>query len=79
MSGILGEQNMNLGEITPYFFEGKLIISLSKEWMGLFKGIPKFKITLDKKNRLVIKGPEIKRKLSRKNSLSEHKKTEVLV
>lgn len=69
---------MNLGEITPHFFEDKLIISLSKEWINLFNEIPKFKITLDKKNRLVLQGPIIQ-KLLKNNSLSEHKKMEVLV
>ena len=70
---------MILGEISPYFFENKLIISLSKDWVGLFKEKPKFKVTLDKKNRLVLQSQEIQQSSVRKNSLSEHKKVEMLL
>lgn len=45
---------MNLGEITPYFFEGKLIISLSKEWIESFGNIPKFEVKIDKNKKLVL-------------------------
>ena len=70
---------MILEEISPYFFEDKMIISLSREWMRLFKETPKFKVILDKKNRLVLQGPVVQQSSLRKNSLSEHKKVEVLV
>lgn len=68
---------MNLGTISPYFFEDRLIISLSKEWMKLFNGIPKFKVLLDSKNQLVLQGPTVKKSSSEKKSLSDNKETEV--
>lgn len=69
-----------IGEVSPLFFEDKLIISLSKEWIKLFHEIPKFKILIDNKNRLILQGPTIKtnKKSLKKNSLSEHKILEVL-
>ena len=69
-----------IGVITPYFFEDKLIISLSKEWVELFQEIPKFNIIIDNRNRLVLQGPTIQthKKSSNKNSLSEHKILEIL-
>lgn len=70
---------MNLGTISPYFFEDKLIISLSKEWINLFNEIPKFKVFLDGKNQLILQSPTIQKSSLRKNSLSEHKKVEMLV
>ena len=69
-----------IGAITPYFFEDKLIISLSKEWIELFQDIPKFNVIIDAKNRLVLQGPtiQIHKRLLKKNSLSEHKILEIL-
>ena len=70
---------MNLGTISPYFFEDKLIISLSREWMKLFNEMPKFKVFLDRKNQLVLQSSAIQKNSLSENSLSEHKKVEMLV
>ncbi len=69
---------MILKEISPYFFENKLIISLSRDWLRLFKEVPKFKVTLDKRNRLVLQSQEIQQRSLRENSLSELKKVEMI-
>lgn len=48
-----------IAEVEPYFFEGQLIISLSNQWIKVFGCIPKFDVTLNKQNRLVIESQEI--------------------
>ena len=42
-----------LGEIVPYQFEGKLLISLEEKWVNFFGQIPKFTISL-KDDQLVL-------------------------
>ena len=44
----------NLGTITPILFENNLIISLSKEWISKFSGIPKFSVKINEAGRLCI-------------------------
>jgi len=44
----------NLGSITPTFFENYLILSLSKDWINKFSGIPEFVVIIDNKRRLCI-------------------------
>jgi len=66
-------------KITPYFFEDNLIISMSKDWIGVFRKIPEFEVRIDSKGRLVLIGPTIPSKTVPKNSLSEQKNLEVLV
>jgi hypothetical protein len=44
-----------LGEISPYFFEDKLLISLSKDWVSYFGKIPEFEVILDKTGHLVLR------------------------
>jgi len=38
--------------ISPYLFEGYLIIALHPEWMKLFQGIPTFLVSIDDNQRL---------------------------
>lgn len=67
-----------LESVIPHFFEDRLIISLSKEWVDIFGKIPEFKVFIDSKNRLTLQSKEIQKTVS-ENSLSEHKKVEILV
>ena len=43
---------MNKQTITPYMFEGFLIISLDNKWIDAFGKIPTFEISIDKENYL---------------------------
>lgn len=49
---------INLGTITPLFFEEGLIIALAKEWIDQFSSIPRFNVNIDKKGRLCITSME---------------------
>lgn len=44
---------MKIAENKPYVFENNLIISISSNWIKVFKGIPKFSVTITK-NKLVL-------------------------
>ena len=72
-------KSKKLGKTSPYFFEDNLIISMSKDWIGVFRKIPEFEVMIDSKGRLVLIGPTIPSKTVPKNSLSEQKILEVLV
>ena len=52
--GELGMKSKTIGVTTPLFFEDKLLIVFSKEWIGKFDGIPQFVISIDKKKRLCL-------------------------
>jgi len=41
-----------LSDITSYLFEDHIIISLSKDWINVFKAIPEFEVIIDNKKRL---------------------------
>ena len=43
-----------IGITTPVFFEDKLLIVFSKDWIQKFDGIPEFRVSIDKKRRLCI-------------------------
>ena len=43
-----------LVEVTSYPLEGSLIISLSNQWLTLFKSLPMFDVFLDNDKRLHI-------------------------
>jgi len=45
-------------KITPYLFEDNLILSLSHDWIKVFKKIPDFEVIIDNTNRLVIRSKE---------------------
>ena len=45
-------QMKKISHITSYLFENQLIISLSKDWMKTFGGLPQFDVFIDEKNRL---------------------------
>jgi hypothetical protein len=45
---------INLGTITPMNFDGYLILSLSKDWINQFSGIPKFSVMINKSGKLCI-------------------------
>ena len=50
-----GRTNLtNLGTITPILFENNLIISLSKDWISKFSGVPKFSVKINETGRLCI-------------------------
>lgn len=40
--------------ITPYLFEGSLIIALHSDWIKAFNEIPKFIVTIEKDKKLHI-------------------------
>ena len=46
-----------LGEITPYHFNKKLIISLDERWANYFTS-EKFQVSI-KDNRIVLTGPKV--------------------
>ncbi len=50
---------MNKQTITPYMFEGFLIISLDSKWLESFGKVPTFVISIDKKNHLHLISKEI--------------------
>ena len=41
-----------LSDITSYLFEDYIIISLTKDWITVFKGLPEFEVRIDDKDRL---------------------------
>lgn len=41
-------------EVTPYLYDGYLIIALHSDWVKLFKQIPTFLVHLDHKGRVNI-------------------------
>jgi len=41
-----------LSDITSYLFEDHIIISLEKDWITVFKGLPEFEVFINKKKRL---------------------------
>lgn len=43
-----------ISSISPYFFEGFLIISLDPAWTKYFGAMPTFDVFIDKKKRLLI-------------------------
>ena len=45
-------KNKQIGTIAPFFFEDKLLIALSKDWVDVFKKLPSFEVTIDNRNRL---------------------------
>ena len=45
-------QMKKISHITSYLFESQLIISLSRDWMKTFGGLPQFDVFIDEKNRL---------------------------
>jgi hypothetical protein len=45
---------VNLGTITPMNFDGYLILSLSKDWINQFSGIPKFSVMINKSGKLCL-------------------------
>ena len=45
---------INLGTITPMNFEGYLILSLSKDWVNNFSGVPKFSVKINDIGKLCI-------------------------
>lgn len=47
-------KNKHIGIVTPLLFEDKLLISLSKDWINSFSGVPEFIVTIDNKRRLCI-------------------------
>jgi len=57
-----GQILKKISSVTPYLFENHLIISLSKDWINVFKGIPEFDVYLDegKKLHIVQKGGDKK-------------------
>jgi len=45
--------------VTPYFFEGHLIIALDQSWIKVFKKIPEFETFVDDEKRLHIVSKEV--------------------
>jgi len=45
---------INLGITAPLFFDNKLLIVFSKDWIEKFDGIPQFVISIDNKKRLCL-------------------------
>ena len=50
-----------INEITSYLFENNLLISLSKDWINIFEGMPKFSAEY-KNGRLVLTSQTIQGK-----------------
>ena len=51
---VLGEQEMEPVEVTPYLFENWLILSLDPRWVLAFGGSLSFKAFLDRRRRLCL-------------------------
>jgi len=47
-------------KITPHFFDGNLLISLSGKWLDVFKKMPEFEFFIDKQKRIVFRSEPIK-------------------
>lgn len=50
-----GEKEMKskqIGIVTPLLFEDNLLITLSKDWIGVFEKLPTFKVQVDSNKRL---------------------------
>ena len=48
-------QTKKLGEVSPYLFEGFLLISLDNNWSKIFGEKPRFEVLIDGKGKLNIK------------------------
>jgi len=49
---------VELGIISPLLFSDFLILSLTKNWLEKFSGIPEFNVSIDKKGHLCITSVE---------------------
>lgn len=47
-------QSKHIGIVSPLLFEDKLLISLSKDWINSFSGIPEFIVSINNKGQLSI-------------------------
>ena len=52
-------QEQIYGEIEPDLFDDHLIISFSKEWIDVFRGMPSFTLIIDSDNRLCLRSQPI--------------------
>jgi len=50
-----------ISEVTSYLFGDNLLISLSKDWLNIFEGMPKFSVEI-KNKKLVLSSQIIKEK-----------------
>ncbi len=59
-------QMKKIGTVLSYLFENHIILSLSKDWITICKGLPEFEVRIDDQNRLQliskqVIGSEVKR------------------
>ncbi len=52
-------KTIQLAQITPHIFDGKLIFSLDGKWIEACQGIPQFTAVVDEEGKLVLVGPKI--------------------
>ena len=50
-----------LTTISPYIIESHLVIAFDKKWLDVCNGIPQFTVIIDRKNRLHLIGPVVKK------------------
>jgi len=43
-----------LGKVQAYLFDEHVIVSLDKDWINLFGGLPVFRIIINEKNELCL-------------------------
>jgi len=48
-------QKKKLGEVSPYLFEGFLLLSLDNKWTKIFGENPRFEVFIDGKGKLNLK------------------------
>ena len=67
-----GKEMMNkqIGTIAPFFFEDRLLIALSKDWINVFEKLPNFEIKIDSSNRLNITSKDRIKKQKEKKRVS---------
>jgi len=41
-----------IGTVLSYLFDNHIIVSLSKDWITVCKGLPEFEVLIDDQNRL---------------------------
>ena len=60
-----------LSDVTSYLFEDHIIVSLSKDWITVFKGLPDFEVLIDNFGKLHLKSKQTIHKRGVKNNVVE--------
>lgn len=52
-------REINLGNISPHSFKGKLLVAIEERWKNFFIDDPTFEVVIDKDGRYTLRGPVV--------------------